>query len=116
MILAPLTIALSLVGWSDVAVAPARADRPISSFGRSLAGLDRPSERTAETLRRFGLDAKFRRDPAAAVGTLEGQVRGHPDPDLVYALAELSWIESKRLERRRSVRKVPFSPRRVSIW
>jgi len=109
MILAPLTIALSLVGWSDVAVAPARADRPISSFGRSLAGLDRPSERTAETLRRFGLDAKFRRDPAAAVGTLEGQVRGHPDPDLVYALAELSWIESKRLERRHKAESIDRS-------
>ncbi len=100
MILAPLSIALALVGWSDVAVSPSRGDRPVSSFQRSLAGLDRPSERTVETLKRFSLESRYRRDPAAVLATLEGQARVNIDPDLVYSLAELSWVESRRLDRR----------------
>jgi pimeloyl-ACP methyl ester carboxylesterase len=31
---------------------------------------------------------------------LDQQVRGNPEPDIVYALAELSWVESKKHERR----------------
>ncbi len=100
MILAPLSIALALVGWADVAVTPSRADRPVSTFQRTLSALDRPSERTVQTIKRFGLDGRFRRDPAAVLSTLEQQARVNPDPDLVYAAAELCWIESRRLERR----------------
>ena len=99
MLLVPLSISLALVSWADVAVAPSKADRG-NSFQRSLGGLDRPSERTAETLKRFALEARFRRDPDDVLNTLAGQVRANPDADLVYALAELSWIECKRLERR----------------
>jgi len=100
MFLAPLSIGLALVGWTDVSVAPSKGDRVLSSFGRSLGVLDRPSERTLETLKRFALEGKYRRDPSDVLSTLGSQVRTHPDADLVYALAELSWVESKRLERR----------------
>lgn len=99
MFLAPLSIAVALVGWTDVAVAPSKTDR-VNSLQRSLGGLDRPSERTVETLKRFGLENKYRRDPAEVLNTLGGQVRTNPDADLVYALAELSWVDAKRLERR----------------
>ncbi len=100
MIAAPLTIALALVGFpSDVSVSPSRGDRP-QSFQRSLAGLDRPSERTLETLKRFALDGRYRRDPAAIIETLDQQAKANPDPDIVYALAELSWVESRKHERR----------------
>ena len=34
MILAPLSIALALVGWTDVAVSPSRGDKPHSSIQR----------------------------------------------------------------------------------
>ena len=64
MILAHVSIALVLVGWADVAVTPSRGDRSHSSFQRNLAGLDRPSERTVETLKRFALEGRYRRDPA----------------------------------------------------
>ncbi len=100
MFLAPLSISLALLGWTDVAVAPSKGERVLSSFQRSLGVLDRPSERTVETLKRFALESKYRRDPADVLATLGAQVRATPDPDLVYALAELCWVESKRLERR----------------
>jgi len=96
---APIVISLALVAWADVAVAPSKADRA-NSFQRSLGGLDRPSERTLETLKRLDLERRYRRDPADVLATLGPQVRVNPDADLVYALAELSWVEAKRLERR----------------
>ena len=99
MFLVPLTISVALVTWTDVAVAPSKADRA-NSFQRSLGGLDRPSERTLETLKRFALEGRYRRDPADVLTTLGAQVRGNPDADLVYAMAELSWVEAKRIERR----------------
>ena len=100
MIVAHLPIALALLGLpAEVAVTPSRGDRS-QSYQRSLSGLDRPSERTVETLKRFALESRYRRDPAAVLSTLDQQARANPEPDLVYALAELSWIESKRHERR----------------
>jgi pimeloyl-ACP methyl ester carboxylesterase len=100
MILAPLSIALALLAWpADVAVSPSRGDRA-QSFQRSLAGLDRPSDRTVETLKRYALEARYRRDSAAVLATLDQQARVNPEPDVVYALAELSWVESKKHERR----------------
>jgi pimeloyl-ACP methyl ester carboxylesterase len=101
MIVAHLPIALALLGLlpADVAVTPSRGDRPMS-YNKSLGGLDRPSDRTFETLKRFALEARYRRDPAAVLAALEEQARGNPEPDLVFALAELSWVESKKHERR----------------
>jgi pimeloyl-ACP methyl ester carboxylesterase len=100
MILAQLPITLALLAWpSDVTVSPSKGDRP-QSYQKSLAGLDRPSERTLETLKRYALDRTYRRDPASVITSLDQQVRGNPEPDVVYALAELSWVESKKHERR----------------
>jgi hypothetical protein len=100
MILASLTvIASTVLGWQDIAVQPSRGDRSRASFQRSLSGLDRPSERTVETLKRFDVERRYRRDVDGALATLEQIARHHPEPELVFALAELSWIEGRRLDR-----------------
>ncbi|MFO0910738.1 MAG: hypothetical protein U0794_20720 [Isosphaeraceae bacterium] len=100
MILAHLTILVAAsLGWSDITVQPSRADRSISSFQRSLAGLDRPSERTMDTLKRYDVEKRYRKDVEGTLDLLERTVRANPEPDLVYALAELSWVEGRRLDR-----------------
>ncbi len=100
MIAAPLSIALALLGFpADVSVSPSRGDRSQLSQ-RSVANIDRPSDRTAESLKRYALEGRYRRDPAAVIATLDQQARANPEPDIVYALAELSWVESKKHERR----------------
>ena len=56
MPLAQLTVLVSaLVGWSDITIQPSRGDRAAFSYQRSVASIDRPSERTLETLRRYDL-------------------------------------------------------------
>ena len=100
MILAHLTVVVSAVlGWQDITVQASRGDRTHASFQRSLGALDRPSERTLETLKRHDVDRRYRRDVEGAMASLEKAARVNPDPDVVYALAELSWIEGNRLDR-----------------
>lgn len=98
-------IAASLPGWAEITVSPSRGDRAQTSWQRMVDGLDRPSQLTAETLKRHELERQYRRDPEGALTLLERRAVEHPAADLVFALAELSWIEGKRLEARRIERK-----------
>ena len=102
MPLAQLTVLVSaLVGWSDISIQPSRGDRAAFSYQHNIASIDRPSERTLETLRRYALYNEYRRDVNACLLHLEKYAQKRPEAELVYALAELSWIEAKRLDHRR---------------
>src|SRR5262245_24747160 len=101
MPLAQITVVVSaLLGWSDVEIQPSRGERAAAAY-RSVAMLDRPTERTVETLRRYNLERVYRRDVNEALLRIEKFAQQRAEPELVYALAELSWVEGKRLERRR---------------
>jgi hypothetical protein len=105
MPLAQITIVVSaLLGWSDIEIQPSRGDRAAAAY-RSVATLDRPTERTVETLRRYNLERdysrRFRPDVNGVLLRIEKLAQQRAEPELVYALAELSWIEAKRLERHR---------------
>lgn len=107
MPLAQFTIMVSaLLGWSDIEIQPIRSERAASAY-RTVANLERPTERTVETLRRYNLyDLYFPRrfrnaDINGVLLRLEKFAQQQAEPELVYALAEISWIEGKRLERHR---------------
>ncbi|WP_205678681.1 esterase/lipase family protein [Aquisphaera insulae] len=90
----------ALLGWSDnITIQPSRSERGLFSGGKDTAGIDRPSDRTHETLKRFDLDRTYRRRPELALQGLEKLARKQPEAELVYALAELSWVEGLRQER-----------------
>src|SRR5208337_2393568 len=83
----------ALLGWSDITIQPSRGDRGFSSFQHSVAGIDRPSERTLETLKRYDLERPYRRprnvnnvllilaaqskDPIDPQGVIKLKVHGH---------------------------------------
>ena len=98
--------ASGLLGWVDITVQPNRGERTHAAFQRSLAGIDRPSERTFETLKRFDLERRYRKDVDGTIASLEKFVRGRPDSEVVYALAELCWLEGRRLDRWRKAASV----------
>ncbi len=99
MPLVQLTVVISaLLGWSDIDIQPSNGERAARSYP-SVAALDRPTERTAETLKRYSLEREYRRDVNKALLHIEQTAQRRAEPELVYALAELSWIEGKRLER-----------------
>jgi hypothetical protein len=89
----------ALLGWSDITIQPSRGDRGFSSFQRSVAGIDRPSERTLETLKRFELARSYRRNVNNTLLSLEKIARKQPAAELVYALAELSWVDGLKQDR-----------------
>ncbi|GIW87329.1 MAG: hypothetical protein KatS3mg108_1653 [Isosphaeraceae bacterium] len=100
--------ALGLIAWplvvttpEDLSLQPARGDRVHAAWQRSLAQLNRPSARTEETLRRFDLADRYRKDARRTIAALEIEARRAPEPELIYALAELSWLEGRRCEGRR---------------
>ncbi len=102
MPLAQITVLISaIVGWSDITIEPSRGDHAAFSYERSLAGIDRPSERTMETLKRYDLQREYRRNVNDCLLHLEKAAQKREEAELVYALAELSWIEAKRLDHRR---------------
>ena len=94
-------VAASVLGSSDIIVQPSKGDRTLAAWQHSVATLDKPSDRTVETLKRYDLEVRYRRDAEGALSSLERVARQGPEPELVYALAELSWIEGKRAEGRR---------------
>ena len=77
---------------------PGRA-RHLARSSAASAGIDRPSERTLETLKRYDLERRYRRTSTAALAAAREDRPEPPEPELVYALAELSWIEGRRLDR-----------------
>jgi pimeloyl-ACP methyl ester carboxylesterase len=89
----------SMLGWADVSVAPSRSGVANAPWYASLSALTSPSERTLDTLRRYDLDRVYRKDPAGALLRLENHARATPLGELVFALAELSWIEAKKEDR-----------------
>src|SRR5262245_40867089 len=93
--------------FDEIAVRPARTGQPDTVWSRSVHGLDKPGERTIETLKRFDLADRYRQDPEVALNKLELHARRGPDPDLVYALAELSYLEGKKGEARRILARKP---------
>lgn len=75
---------------------------------------DGPSPRTEQILRRHDLDKRFNRDPLGVLATLDRKIHsrvdlegpgfsergGAPDPDIVFALAELNYLAGRKLQRR----------------
>ena len=88
-----------LLGWSDITIQPSRGDHGFSSFQRSVAGIDRPSERTLETLKRYDLERTYRKNVNNALLSLENAAHRNPEAELVYALAELSWVDGLKQDR-----------------
>ena len=66
-----------------------------------LVGFKGPqiSERTWNTLTRFGLDDQYASDPQKCFANIRKTINSNLDPELVYALSELSYVEGKKSER-----------------
>jgi pimeloyl-ACP methyl ester carboxylesterase len=59
----------------------------------------RLSFRSRQLLRRYDLDAAFRRDPDNTIQSLDRMVRQHPDADMVFTLSELCYLTAQQRER-----------------
>ena len=56
------------------------------------------SERTWNTLRRYGLRDRYDEDAHVCLKKIQATLRENRDPELIHALAELSYVEGKIAE------------------
>jgi pimeloyl-ACP methyl ester carboxylesterase len=92
-----------------VALAPAcggigvrEVKRPalFADWRASALAADRPSPRTVQTLRIYDLDRAYDRDPEDATRRLHLVAVADPQPDTLFALAELHYVRGQSLDKR----------------
>ncbi len=94
-------LALVALGCSSgVTVRPATGPDLLTAWRASIAEADALSPRTRQTLRRWDLDCQFHKRPAEAYACLQALAMQDPQPDLLFALAEISFLLGRRSEKR----------------
>src|SRR5262245_41085943 len=108
-----LVVALLLTGCAppigaDRVSGPARYEQ----LSRSALDSDRCSDASQVVLHRFDLEKQFQQSPTKALLFLHEKALTDERRDLLYALAELSFLQAERLQR--SVK--PSEPRQAPNW
>jgi pimeloyl-ACP methyl ester carboxylesterase len=68
--------------------------------GKNATNSLAPSWQTQQYLRLSFLDAEYRKDPAQLIDKLEVMAREKPSPELRRGLAELSFLQARKIQRR----------------
>lgn len=87
----------ALVGCRGVTVIPADAPGLLDAFQASVPDSDL-SPRTMQTLRRWDLEHVYREQPAEAYAKLQAAAVADPQPETLFALAEMSYLFGKQVE------------------
>jgi pimeloyl-ACP methyl ester carboxylesterase len=101
-----LLSALTLVtlGCSyGIGVRPAAGPRLFDAWRDSAAEADELSPRTQQTLRRWDLDQLYAHHPAEAYARLQQLAAADPQPDTLFALAEISFVLGYQTEERHNL-------------
>ncbi len=93
-----------LISQSGCATPRYLADRklPANPLAGTLKLFHRPevSERTWNTLRRYGLAERYKRNCHQCMEKMRETVSDNPDAELIYALSELAYVEAKKAQKK----------------
>jgi pimeloyl-ACP methyl ester carboxylesterase len=95
-------------GCYDINVSHVCAPDPLDAWKDSAVLGDELSPRTRQTLRRLDLEAVYRRDPDEAALRLHAAALREPQPDLLFALAEISYHRGRQVEKRSCCDALPY--------
>jgi pimeloyl-ACP methyl ester carboxylesterase len=94
-------LSVAVLGCSSgITVRSAAGPDLLTAWRASIAEADELSPRTRQTLRRWDLDGRFQERPAEAYACLQALATQDPQPDLLFALAEISFLLGRRAETR----------------
>jgi hypothetical protein len=95
-----IALALITIGCS-YGISVRRAGTPdlLGAWRASISDSDELSLRTRQTLHRWDLDVQYDHDPKAAYAKLQSLVLHEPQPELIFALAEISYLLGKHAEK-----------------
>ncbi len=80
---------------AGIGVREAKRPALFADWRASALAADRPSPRTVQTLRIYDLDHVYDRDPDGAARRLHAEAVRDPQPDTLFALAELSYLRGQ---------------------
>src|SRR3954470_5663830 len=95
---ARLTVALAVLlapACGGIGVRAARGPALFADWRASALASNRLSPRTVQTLRIYDLDHVYDRDPDSAARQLHAQAVRDPQPDTLFALAEVHYIRGQ---------------------
>lgn len=91
---------LTTAGCSyGITVRHAQGPDLLAAWKASITGDDELSPRTMQTLRRWDLDDDYRKHPAETFAQLQAAAAKDPAPDLLFALAEISYHLGRHAEK-----------------
>jgi len=92
-------LGLGLLGCSGITVRRSHTGDLLDSWKESVVTGGTLSPRTMQTLRRWDLERTYLRNPEAAVVRLHAEALADPQPDLLFALAEINYLRGKQAEK-----------------
>jgi pimeloyl-ACP methyl ester carboxylesterase len=96
-----VALAIAVVpACSGIGVRNVKRPTLFADWRASAVNADRPSPRTVQTLRIYDLDHVFDRDPEEAIRRLHATAVSDPQPDTLFALAELSFLRGQTLKKK----------------
>lgn len=101
LLLAALGVAFCALGCSyGISVRRVGNTGLVSDWHECAVAADEVSVRTRETLHRLDLDSQYQQHPAYAFAQLEALAARDPQPDMLFALAEMSYVSGRQAEKR----------------
>jgi hypothetical protein len=94
-------VALACPACSGIGVRRAKDRALFADFRASTLSADRLSPRCLQTLRRLDLDHVYAASPDAAAGRLHDEAIRDPQPDTLFALAEVHYLSGRAAENKR---------------
>jgi pimeloyl-ACP methyl ester carboxylesterase len=92
----------ALPSCSTIKVVPAtQREALFASFKDNMIGDTTPAPRTMQTLRKYDLEKLYGEDVDETSARLLQQYKSEPAPDILYALAEISYLVGRKSERRK---------------
>jgi pimeloyl-ACP methyl ester carboxylesterase len=93
-------LALTAAGCSyGISVRRAAGPDLLDAWRASVIEADELSPRTRQTLRRWDLEPVYQRRPAEALARLQALVTNDPEPEVLFALAEISYLLGRHAEK-----------------
>jgi pimeloyl-ACP methyl ester carboxylesterase len=102
-----LLLILFVAGCNGVGVRRTRTVGVFESFRDSAAG-DTISVRTLQTLRSWDLDQTYLTDVSGVIRQLHALAEKDPEPDILYALAEITYLHGRRTEKSNCADALPY--------
>jgi pimeloyl-ACP methyl ester carboxylesterase len=97
-ILVAIAAGFALVGCTEIVIRPAKPPDLLDDWRASVVSGGELSARTRQTLRRYDLEHAYRRSPDEAANRLHSEALADPQPDLLFALAEIYYLRGRQAE------------------